>query len=53
MKASGLAACCVTLTMLLGCHKAPAVADKSVEDKPAEEAAEGVALKPDEIKKMG
>jgi hypothetical protein len=53
MKALGLAACCVTLTMLLGCHKTPAVADKSVEDKPAEEAAEGVALKPDEIKKMG
>jgi hypothetical protein len=53
MKALGLAACCATLTMLLGCHKAPAVADKSAEDKPAEEAAEGVALKPDEIKKMG
>src|SRR5580692_9871773 len=55
MKSLSLAACCATLTMLLGCHRAPAVADKAIEAKPAEvqEAAEGVALKPDEIKKMG
>jgi hypothetical protein len=55
MKSLSIAACCVTLTMLLGCHKAPADAEKSVAAKPAEvkEAAEGVALKPDEIKKMG
>jgi hypothetical protein len=55
MKSVLLAACCVSLTMLLGCHKAPATADKPGEDKPAEaqEGAEGVALKPDEIKKMG
>jgi hypothetical protein len=55
MKSVLLAACCATLTMLLGCHKAPATADKPGEDKPAEvsEGAEGVSLKPDEIKKMG
>src|SRR5208282_4246462 len=37
-------------TMLLGCHKAPAIADKPAEVR---ESAEGVSLKPDEIRKMG
>jgi hypothetical protein len=55
MKSLLPAACCVALTMLLGCHKAPATADKPGEDKAAaaQEGVEGVALQPDEIKKMG
>jgi hypothetical protein len=56
----GTAVCCAALLLSSGCHKTPAMAD---EDTPAADAkgkaaagkdsAEGVALKPDEIVKMG
>jgi len=60
INAARLALCCLTLTLPLGCHKAPPAAETAAPNSGAkeqpiggEESAEGVALQPDEITKLG